>query len=135
MSGVEITGMDELMAKLDAKFGKESMERISDEALLKGAQVFVDELKASIGTAGKYAKGWTVEDTSISEPETIGGVRTVKVHWNGPHGRYRIVHLNEYGTVHNPNPPRKGAIARAMRNAERAYRETIKQAILEGIKG
>ncbi|MED3687293.1 hypothetical protein P4534_00340 [Peribacillus butanolivorans] len=69
----------------------------------------------------------------ISEPMWVAGVRTVKVYWRGPKERYRIIHLNEFGTVQNPNPKGKGSIARAMRNAERAYREAIKQAIREGI--
>src|SRR5699024_7913126 len=107
MIDIKVTGMNELLAELDNRFGKENMERISDAALLKGAQLFVKVLNASIGTSGKYAKGWTVSDTSIEGPEYIGGVKTVKVHWNGPHGRYRIIHLNEWGTVHSPNPPRK----------------------------
>ncbi|MDY0396779.1 HK97 gp10 family phage protein [Virgibacillus halophilus] len=130
---VKVTGLEQLLGELDRRFGKEAMERISDAALLRGAEIFVKELNASIGTSGKYAKGWSVEDTSIEGPEYIGGVKTVKVHWNGPHGRYRIIHLNEWGTVKIPSPPRKGAIARAMRNAEHAYREAIKQAVLEGI--
>ncbi len=130
---IRVKGADELLAELDRRFGKENMDRISDAALLKGAEVFVKYLNSSIGTGGKYAKGWTVADTSIEGPIYIGGVKTVKVHWNGDHGRYRIIHLNEFGTVKNPNPPRKGAIARAMRNAESAYREAIKQAVLEGI--
>ncbi len=130
---VKVTGLKELLGQLDDRFGKENMDRISDAALLKGAEIFVKELISSIGTSGKYAKGWTVEDITISGPEYIGGIKVVKVHFNGPHGRYRIVHLNEWGTVKIPNPPRKGAIARAMRNAENAYREAIKQAILEGI--
>lgn len=130
---IKITGMNELLAELDRRFGKENMDRISNAALLKGAELFVKVLNSSIGTSGKYAKGWTVADTSIEGPVYIGGVKTVKVHWNGPHGRHRIIHLNEWGTVKMPNPPRKGAIARAMREAENAYRETIKQAVLEGI--
>lgn len=133
MIKAEFKGVEQVLDELDRRFGEETMDRISDAALLKGAEVFVKELKASIGTSGKYAKGWTVEDTTISGPEYIGGVKVVKVHWNGPHGRYRIIHLNEWGTVKIPNPPRKGAIARAMRNAENAYREAIKQAVLEGI--
>ncbi len=133
MIDIKMTGVNELLAELDHRFGKENMDRISDAALLKGAKVFVEYLNSSIGTSGKYAKGWTVADTSIEGPIYIGGVKTVKVHWVGPHGRYRIIHLNEFGTVKNPNPPRKGAIARAMRNAENAYREAIKQAVLEGI--
>lgn len=133
MIKIELKGVDKLLDELDKRFGKETMDRISDAALLKGAEVFIKVLKSEIGTAGRYAKGWSVEDTSISGPEYIGGVKTVKVHWNGPHGRYRIIHLNEWGTVHAPNPPRKGAIARAMRNAEHTYREAIKRAVLEGI--
>lgn len=133
MIKMNLIGMNELLSELDRRFGKENMERISDKALLKGAELFVKVLNKSIGTSGKYAEGWTVEDTSIEGPVYVGGVKTVKVHWNGPHGRYRIIHLNEYGTVKNPNPPRKGAIARAMREAEHAYREIIKQAVLEGI--
>lgn len=133
MIDIKMTGANELLTELEKRLGKENMERISDEALLKGAELFVKVLNQSIGTSGKYAKGWTVEDTSIEGPVYVGGVKTVKVHWNGPHGRYRIIHLNEYGTVKSPNPPRKGAIARAMREAEQAYREIIKQVVLEGI--
>lgn len=133
MIKAEFKGVQKVLDELERRFGQENMNRISDKALLKGAEVFVKELKASIGTSGKYAKGWTVEDITISGPEYIGGVKVVKVHFNGPHGRYRIVHLNEWGTVKIPNPPRKGAIARAMRNAEQAYRAAIKQAVLEGI--
>ncbi len=133
MIDIRVKGVNEVRAELDRRFGKANMDRISDAALLKGAELFVKVLNASIGTSGKYAKGWTVDDTSIEGPVYVGGVKTVKVHWNGPHGRYRIIHLNEFGTVKNPKPPRKGAIARAMREAEQAYRETIKQAVLEGI--
>lgn len=133
MIKAEFKGEDQVLDELERRFGKENMDRISDAALLKGAEVFVKELISSIGTSGKYAKGWTVDDITISGPEYVGGVKVVKVHFNGPHGRYRIVHLNEWGTVRIPNPPRKGAIARAMRNAEHAYREAIKQSVLEGI--
>lgn len=133
MIKMQVKGANELIEELDKRFGKENMDRISDNGLKQAAKVFVDYVDRSIGTGGKYAKGWTVEDTTISEPFYIGGVKTVKVHWNGPHGRYRIIHFNEWGTVRIPNPPRKGAIARAMRNAEQAYREAIKKAVLEGI--
>ena len=133
MIDIKMTGVDELLNELERRLGKDSMERISDAALLKGAELFVKILNAYIGTGGKYAKGWTVADTSIEGPVYIDGVKTVKIHWNGPNGRYRIIHLNEWGTVKMPNPPRKGAIAKAMRQAEQVYRNAIKQAVLEGI--
>lgn len=130
---VKMTGINELIAELEKRLGKENMERISDAALIKGAELFVKILNAYIGRGGVYAKGWTVDDTSIEGPEYIAGVKVIKIHWKGPHGRYRIIHLNEWGTVKMPNPPRKGAIARALRDAEEVYRNAVKQAILEGI--
>lgn len=128
---IELKGMNELVKQLEKRFGKESTQRISDKALTDGAKIFVDAINKEIKSRPDkgYAKGWTVDDTSISEPTTIGGARTVKIHWNGPHGRYNLIHLNEFGTVKNPNPPRKGAIAKALRSAETAYRESIKKSV------
>lgn len=133
MIDIKMTGVEELLAELDRRFGKENMERISDAALIKAAKLFVKIVNAYIGQGGRYAKGWTISDTSIEGPVYIGGVKTVKIHWNGPHGRYRIIHLNEWGTVKIPNPPRKGAIARALKDAEDVYRNEVKRALLEEI--
>lgn len=130
---VTVKGERQLQRELEARLGKARMQKIVDDALIKGAKVFVKYLKESIGTSGKYAKGWTVEDTTIEPPKTIGGVRTIRVHWNGSHGRYRIIHLNEWGTIKQKNPPRKGAIARGMRNAESEYRAIIKRELGRGI--
>jgi len=134
--GVEIKGLKELERELEKRFGKQNVQRISDKALLDGAKVFVKELQAQVKTFsdGKgYSQGYTYEEITVSEPMTIKGVRTVKVHWKGPHGRYRVIHLNEWGTIKNPNPRGKGAIARALKNAEKAYRNAIKQAIERGL--
>lgn len=132
---VSVSGLKQLESELEHRFGKTNMQRISDKALKAGAEVFVKELKSqynSVIWAG-YETGAIIEEITISEPIWIKGVRTVRVHWKGPKGRYRIVHLNEFGTVKNPNPPAKGAIARALKNAERAYHQAIKQAIERGI--
>ena len=43
--------------------------------------------------------------------------------------RYAIIHLNEWGTVKNPTPRGKGAIARTMFTTEKPYREIIKQSM------
>lgn len=133
---VTIKGEKALLAELEKRLGKEKMQQISDKALIAGAKVFVKELQAQVRTFsdGKgYSKGHTYDEINISEPMWVGGVRTVKVHWRGPKGRYRIIHLNEWGTVKNPNPRGKGAIARAMRNAETAYKNAIKEAIRRGL--
>lgn len=123
--GVKVTGQEKLIAELEKRFGKAKMQQISDRALKAGAEVFVKELKAQLATFKDT--GATIREVTISEPFTQSGVRTVKVHWRGPDNRYRIIHLNEWGTIQNPRPRGKGKIALAMRNAENAYREAIKK--------
>lgn len=132
---VSVSGLQQLERELERRFGKSNMQRVSDRALKAGAEVFVRELKSqynSVNWAG-YETGAIIEEITISEPMWVGGVRTVKVHWRGPKNRYAIVHLNEFGTIKNPNPPAKGTIARALKNAEQAYRNAIRQAIERGI--
>lgn len=128
---ISIKGEKELAALLEKKLGKQHVQRISDQALLKGARVFVKELERQFESFRNT--GASIEEITIAEPVTLNGVRTVRIHWKGPEGRYRIIHLNEWGTVKNPNPKGKGAVARAMRNAEKAYRETIKKALKDGL--
>ena len=128
---VDIKGQKELLNEIEKRFGKKRMQEISDEALLNGAEVFVKELKKQFEQFKDT--GASLEEITIADPATIGGVRTVRVHWKGPKERYRIIHLNEFGTVKNPNPRGKGAIARALRESEKAYREAIEQSIREGM--
>jgi|SRR5699024_2727591 len=128
---VEVKGEAKLLAELERRLGAKRMQKVSDKALEKGAKVFVAELKRQFQTFRDT--GASIEEITISSPMTVGGVRTIKVHWKGPKDRYRIIHLNEFGTVKNPNPRGKGRIAVALRNAESAYRAVIKQSIREGI--
>lgn len=128
---VKVTGQSKLIAELERRLGKAAMQRVSDKALLAGAKVFVEELQRQFESFKDT--GASIDEITISGPMWVSGVRVVKVHWKGPKERYRIIHLNEWGTVNNPNPKGKGAVARALRNAEKAYRETIKKAIREGI--
>jgi HK97 gp10 family phage protein len=128
---VNIRGLDNLLKDLEKRLGKERVQTISDAALIDGAKVFVKELKSQFESFKDT--GTSIDEITISKPMYVGGVRTVKVHWKGPEGRYRIIHLNEWGTVKNPNPKGKGAIARALRSAENEYRRVIRQAIERGI--
>ncbi|MGE6379977.1 HK97-gp10 family putative phage morphogenesis protein [Peribacillus muralis] len=128
---VKIKGDKALVAELERRIGKMKAQQLSDKALKRGAQVFIKELERQFESFKKT--GASIEEMKISEPMWVAGVRTVKVYWRGPKERYQVIHLNEFGTVQNPNPKGKGSIARTMRIAENAYREAIKKAIREGI--
>lgn len=121
----------QLIRQIENRSGQEAARSISDKALLAGAKIFVKELKKQFETFKDT--GASIDEITISEPMWVKGTRTVKVHWRGAKERYRIIHLNEWGTVNNPNPKGKGAVAKALRNSEAAYRNAIAEAIREGI--
>ena len=123
----EIKGQKQLMADLERRLGPTVMKRKVDAAITAGAKVFVKELKQQFQTFRDT--GASIDEITISEPFWMDGVRTVRVHWKGPKNRYRIIHLNEWGTVKNPNPRGKGAIARALKNSEKAYRDAIRRSL------
>lgn len=134
---VKIRGMKKLQDDLERKLGKVRMQLVTDQALRAGAKVFVEELKRQVATFSDgigQSEGYTLKEIAVSEPFTQAGVRTIKVHWKGPHGRYRIIHLNEFGTVKNPNPRGKGKIAIALRNSEKEYARVVRKAIRKGMR-
>ncbi|WEZ09577.1 hypothetical protein P5663_06970 [Priestia flexa] len=128
---VKIEGLDKLLKSLDYKLGIANLNKIIDRALIKGANVFVSQLKLEFESFKDT--GASIDEITISQPMIVDGIRTVKIHWRGERGRYRIIHLNEWGTVKNPNPKGKGAIARVMRNATKAYQNVIKQELGRGL--
>ncbi|WP_436948247.1 hypothetical protein [Staphylococcus xylosus] len=128
---ISVKGDKEIIAYLEKKFGKTATKRITDFALTKGGQKVVQIIKRDMGSFKDT--GESVSETSLSKPMTIGGVRTVKVHWRGPKQRYRIIHLNEYGHYDRSgkwvNTAGKGVIERAMREGRETYFRTVKEEI------
>lgn len=123
--GVELKGQDAVIRELERRLTGNAAQAIQDKALQEGAKVFVEELKRQFETFKDT--GASIDEITISEPTSFGKDRRVTVHWKGPKSRYRVIHLNEFGTVNNPNPKGKGAVARALRNAEKAYVRTVKR--------
>lgn len=128
---ISVKGDKEIIAYLEKKFGKSATKRITDFALTKGGQKVVQIIKRDMGSFKDT--GESVSETSLSKPMTIGGIRTVKIHWRGPKQRYRIIHLNEYGHYDRSgkwvNTAGKGVIERAMREGRETYFRTVKEEI------
>lgn len=127
---VKLKGMKEIERALERKYGRQKMKKISDEALLAGGQVIVKEIKKSFESFKDT--GASIDEVTLSRPYSLNGVRTIKIHWKGPYGRYRIVHLNEFGTIKNPNPRGKGAIDRALRSGRDTYFKIVKRQLEKG---
>lgn len=126
---VTLRGYKELQDALERKYGRGAMKRVTDFALTKGGQKVVQIIKNNMKSFKDT--GESVEETTVSKPMTINGVRTVKIHWRGPKQRYRIIHLNEYGHYDRSgkwvNTRGKGVIENAMREGRETYFRTVKE--------
>ena len=126
---VTVKGDKEIIAYLEKKYGKSATKRITDFALTKGGQKVAQIIKNNMKSFKDT--GESVEETTVSKPMTINGVRTVKIHWRGPKQRYRIIHLNEYGHFDRSgkwvNTAGKGVIENAMREGRETYFRTVKE--------
>ncbi|ASN69764.1 hypothetical protein 10F7_35 [uncultured Caudovirales phage] len=126
---VTMKGDKEIIAYLETKYGKSAMKRITDFALTKAGNKVVSIIKSNMKSFEDT--GESVEETTLSKPMTIKGVRTVKIHWRGPKQRYRIIHLNEYGHYDRSgkwvNTAGKGVIENAMREGRETYFRTVKE--------
>lgn len=126
---VTVKGDKEIIAYLEKKYGRSATKRITDFALTKGGQKVVQIIKNNMKSFKDT--GESVEETTVSKPMTINGVRTVKIHWRGPKQRYRIIHLNEYGHFDRAgkwvNTAGKGVIENAMREGRETYFRTVKE--------
>ena len=103
---VKITGLKQLEARLEEKFGQARMQQIADQALLKGAEVIKKELEQNFQSFRDT--GASIDEITISAPKPGPNGRRRDIHWVGPKDRYRLIHINEWGTIKNPSPAGKG---------------------------
>jgi len=120
---VKVYGVNRLIGELEARFNGKRIEGITSAALEKGALVVGMEILRQLRTFKD--KGYTIDEMTISDPYKDGNP-TVRIYWKGPHNRYRIIHLNEWGTIKNPNPRGKGRIAKALEISKKAYGQVIR---------
>ena len=126
---VDIEGLDTLYKELDRRFSGKSLDAIIDDALLEGAKVIKSELEKNFATFADT--GASKDEITIGKPDSLpaSGQRYIPIYWEGPKNRYAIIHLNEFGTIHNPNPRGKGAVERALRQGADAYRKALSNSI------
>lgn len=126
---VDIKGVDVLLKALEQRFGKRQLQSIVDAALKDGAEVIKKELEKNFESFKDT--GASKDEITIGEPADLPakGTRYIPIYWSGPKKRYTIIHLNEFGTIKNPNPRGKGAVERALRSGADAYQQALTKRI------
>lgn len=130
---VEINGLDILFHELDKRFSPKALQEIVDNALKEGAAVIKQELEKNFESFKDT--GASKDEITIGEPADLptSGSRYISIYWKGPKNRYTIIHLNEFGTIKNPNPRGKGAVERALRQGAAAYKSALISSIRRAI--
>ena len=122
---VKITGLPALQEALQARYGQARMQEITDHALLEGGEVIKKELAQNFQSFKDT--GASIKEITISEPMVSVAGRRREIHWVGPDDRYRLIHINEWGTIKNPNPAGKGKVAASLEGGKKAYKRVIKK--------
>lgn len=120
---VEVNGIEKVEAELAKKFSKEALDKITDRALIAGAQVIKAELRKNFELFKDT--GASRDEITISKPMILNGVKSIIIYWSGPKNRWHIIHMNEFGTVKNPNPRGKGAIERSIKSGKKEYLRVV----------
>lgn len=120
---VEVKGIEKVVAELNRKFSKEALDKITDKALIAGARVIKDELRKNFELFKDT--GASRDEITISKPMILNGTKSILIYWSGPKNRWHIIHMNEFGTVKNPNPRGKGAIERSIKSGKKEYLRVV----------
>ena len=129
---VKIVGLEDVLKNLDAKFSPDKVERVKNKALRAGAKAFENELL--MGLSSYSDTGATMAEVVISSPKGVGSVKVVRIGWNGPKKRYKLVHLNEFGYTRygkKYSPAGYGVIRTTIDKTEETYKQVVKDSIVE----
>lgn len=126
--GVKITGVEQLLKNIEAKLGAAKTTRVVNKVLNEaGKKVekgYIDVAKSI------HDKGHTEEEVVRTNARKVDGVPNVRVGLRGPHNRYAIMHLNEFGFTRKGRritPRGYGKLQAVVDKSESVYRtEAIK---------
>lgn len=127
---VEVTGMQEMMRNIESRLGRPAMERMAGQAIRPGAEIVYRNMQRSMESFKDT--GASKDEMKISEIQTSRGKVRIRIYWQGPRNRYRLIHLNEHGYTRygkRYSPPGLGKIAGAMRSSERSYFDRVRKGL------
>ncbi len=127
---VNITGFDEMMTSIEKSLGSQKIEALSKKALLSATPEVSKRIRENLELFKDT--GASIEEIKEKLVKVSGHELKVKIYWEGPKDRYKIIHLNEKGYDRNGkryNPRGKGAIARALRSSEGPYFSKVEEVL------
>lgn len=126
MSGFEIRGLKELEAAINEAYSGAKAKKIRKEALNAGGELVTEKLKDNFS---KFKNtGYSRDEIIKTNPKSKNDVEQLQIGWNGPHERWRLIHLNEFGYTKmgkQYTPKGFGTIDKTVKETQNDYFNTV----------
>lgn len=125
-AGFRIEGMEALQKAILEAYSGAKAKSIQKAALDAGGDLVVERLKENF-EAFKDT-GYSRDEIVKTDPKSKNDVVQLQIGWNGPHKRWRIIHLNEFGYTkagRQYTPKGFGTIEKTIKEAGDDYFSTV----------
>ncbi|HGF7174123.1 hypothetical protein [Enterococcus hirae] len=134
MGNVEIKGVQETIKALEKKLGEKKIKTLTKKAINVAAEKV--EMKLQNDMIVFKDKGYTIDEVVRKNATYRNSNAEAEIGWNGPHQRYRLIHLNEWGYTRKGKqikPRGFGAITKSLKKSEPLYFDTISEEVKKSL--
>lgn len=134
MTNVKFEGVQETIQALEKKFGEKKTKTLTKKAINVGAEKVEKQLQTDM-TVFKD-KGYTIDEVVRKNATYRDYKAEAEIGWNGPHQRYRIIHLNEWGYTRKGKQIRPrgfGVITKSLKNSEPLYFDAVGEEVKKSL--
>jgi len=134
MSNVEFEGIQEAINSLEKSLGEKKVKSITRKAINAGAEKVEKKMQQDMLVFKD--KGYTIDEVVRKNATYKNYNAEAEIGWNGPHERYRIIHLNEFGYTRNGKqikPRGFGVISKSLKASEKDYLNTVAEEVKKSL--
>nr|DAZ56797.1 MAG TPA: tail component [Caudoviricetes sp.] len=134
MNNVDFKGVNETLRAMENRLGDKKVRSIARKAINSGAEKVEKRLQSDMLVFKDT--GYTIDEV-VRKNATYKNYNTeAEIGWNGPHQRYRLIHLNEWGYTRNGRqikPRGFGVITKSLKNSEPVYLSTVEMEVKKSL--
>lgn len=134
MSNVEVKGVNETLRELEKRLGDKKVRTITRKAINNGAEKVEKRLQSDMLVFKDT--GYTIDEVVRKKATYRNYKAEAEIGWNGPHQRYRLIHLNEWGYTRNGRqikPRGFGVITKSLKNSEPVYLSAVETEVKKSL--
>ncbi len=134
MNNSQIIGVKETIQALEKKLGEKKMKTLTKRAINVAAEKVEKKLQNDMIVFKD--KGYTIDEVVRKNATYRNSNAEAEIGWNGPHQRYRLIHLNEWGYTRKGRqikPRGFGVITKSLKNSEPLYFDTALEEVKKNL--